>query len=277
LLSAALGGLAVAAGLAGAVAWLRPRGEASWDRVRSSGVLRVGYAVEAPYAFVEADGRVSGESPEVARELGRRLGLELRWVNTAFHQLIPELEAGRFDLIAAGLFVTPERARRVHFARPQLLVRSGWLTLAGNPQRLGPYATLRERQGLRLAVLNGSVEQTELAALGLAPGALLAVPDAGSGRAAVLQGQADGLALSLPTVAQMAQDHAGRLQAVPAAAGSSSGSRVAMALRPADTSLAAAVDSALAGYIGSPPHLALLQRFGLSQADLPPGTHDASR
>jgi hypothetical protein len=34
--------------------------------------LRIGYAVEAPYALVSADGQVTGESPEIARRIAER-------------------------------------------------------------------------------------------------------------------------------------------------------------------------------------------------------------
>jgi polar amino acid transport system substrate-binding protein len=42
--------------------------------VRRTGTLRIGYAVEAPYAFLGTNGEVTGESPEVARRIASRLG-----------------------------------------------------------------------------------------------------------------------------------------------------------------------------------------------------------
>lgn len=278
-------GAAVAACGAGAAWWVhRQAADGSLRRVEAAGQLRIGYAVEPPYASVEADGTVTGESPEVAREVARQLGLRTRWVHTGFGELIPALESSRFDVVAAGLFITPERAQRISFARPQLKVRPGWLTLAGNPAQLGAYDSMKARRELRLAVLPGSVEQARLGAPASQGPTLVVVPDALSGRAAVLRGAADGLALSWPTVAHLARSEhqraeggaltgqgPARLMAVPAEDGLRPDSQVAMALRRADKTLLAAVNAVLQRYLGSPAHLAMLQRFGLSAADVPTG------
>jgi polar amino acid transport system substrate-binding protein len=262
---------AVALGTLGTAAlwWRRSAGDGSLRRVQDAGVLRVGYAVEPPYALVASDGSASGESPEVAREVARRLGLEPQWVLTDFEQLLDGLEVRRFDLVAAGLFIDPQRAQRVRFTRPTLRVRPGWLTLAGNPRKLSSYARLPRQAGLRVVVLAGSVEEAALRALAPPPGMLTPVPDAQSGLAAVSRGAADALALSLPSVLRMAASSRGRLEAVPAEGPGAQVGLVALALHRDDVALARAVDDTLAGYIGSAAHVAMLRRFGLSAADVP--------
>lgn len=106
------------AGLLAAAAWWAG-GDTSWRRVAAAGVLRVGYAVEAPYAFLIADGVPTGEGPESARQIAQRLGLaRVDFVQVPFAELIPGLLERRYDLIAAGLFVTAERATRVRFSAP---------------------------------------------------------------------------------------------------------------------------------------------------------------
>lgn len=260
-------GLGLAAAAGAAWWWLRGSDDASLQRVRAAGVLRVGYALEPPYAALQPDGEVSGESPEVARAVASQLGLRPAWVKTGFERLLPELEARRFDLVAAGLFISAERARRVRFSRPTLRVRAGWLVVRGNPKALGAYARLAGRSGVRVSAIAGSVEQAALQALALPAGTLVIVPDAQSGLAAVGSGEADGLALSLPTVRLMARSAGGPLEAV--AADGATEHLTALALRREDTALQHAVDGALASYIGSPPHLAMLARFELGADDLP--------
>jgi polar amino acid transport system substrate-binding protein len=182
--------------------------------VRQAGVLRVGHAVEAPYADLEADGRVSGESPENARRIAARAGLpHIEWVQVEFDQLIEGLQAGRFDLVAAGLFITPERSRQLLFSEPSLCVRPGWLLREDAPPGLdGSYAEALQQPGLRIAVLRGSAEAAVLAGYA----GLREVPDARAGRLAVLRGAADALALSLPTVRALArQGRAGRCRRAP--------------------------------------------------------------
>lgn len=258
------------AALLGAVVWWWQSWHAPQLNLRQPGVLRVGYAVEAPYAFVLPNGHVAGESPLCASEVAEALGLQVRWVQTTFDQLIPELEQGRFDLIAAGMFVTPERAARVRFSRPTLRARAGWLTRRGNPKRLGSYAALPSRADLRLGVLAGSVEERLLQALALSPGTLLPLPDAQTGIAAVSSGQIDALALSLPTVAYAARLQPARLAAVPATDGGTAATHwVALAFRKQDERLAQAADRVLGRTLQSDAHLQALEQWGLGADDLP--------
>ena len=259
--------------------------DGSVQRVEAAGVLRVGYAVEAPYADLGPKGDVTGESPESARRIAVAAGLpRIEWVQTEFDKLISGLLARRFDVVAAGLFITPERSRQVLFSDPSLCVRPGWLVRLDNPLRLqGSYEDMIGQHGFRIAVLQGSVEAERLAPRG----ELLSLPDAQSGRLAVLQGLAPALALSWPTVRQLALEPPGRLLALPATAGPPGPSspsvvaqgsrppcapdadRVAFAFHPEDRALQARWNQAQAGFLGQPEHLQILNRFGLSADDLP--------
>ena len=130
----------------------------AWDRVRETGVLRIGYAVEAPYAFVAPSLEVTGESPETARLVANEIGVRhIEWVQVSFANLIPELLDGRFDLIAAGLFMTEDRLRQVSFSLPTLQVGPGVLMRADHEQELdAPLSWLLTSRG-RIAVLEGAV------------------------------------------------------------------------------------------------------------------------
>lgn len=264
-----LGSTALLAVGAAVTGWRQFSQDDSLARVQRAGVLRVGYALEAPYAVLDPLGQPSGESPEVARAVAERLGLRTAWILTSFDHLIPDLLAERFDLIAAGMFITPERALRVRFTRPTLRVRPGWLTLANRPLTLD-YAAVQPSTRFRIAVLQGSAEEALFRRHEVPADSLLSVADARSGQTAVLLGQASALALSLPTVQAMALASEGRLAARPAMGPGTPTQQVALALRDTDTGLAEAVDQALAGYLGSPAHLAMLARFGLGPEDLPP-------
>jgi polar amino acid transport system substrate-binding protein len=273
-----IGVAAVLAGMAAAAIalWMASRGDDSLERVRNVGVLRVGYAVEAPYALVAADGRITGESPELARLVAARLNLpRIEWVQTRFDALIVELLEGRFDVVAAGMFVTPERARQVRFSRPSLRVGASLLVPTGNPEGLTSYEDAVSRPGLRIAALAGSVEEGGLLARGLPRNRLLAVPDAAAGSAAVRAGAAAALALSRPTTRWLARQAPDRVESVAVAgraesAGATPSFLVAFAFAPDDRNLANAWDDALAKVLGSPDHLRAIAAFGLGADDLPP-------
>lgn len=258
--------LAVAAALAAGAAWLWLSEGGTLATIRRTGVVRVGYAVEAPYAFVGPGRRITGEGPETARLVAGRLGWRIEWVQTDFDALIPDLLDERFDLVAAGLFVTPERERLVRFATPELQVPGGLLVRRGNPQGIRTYADL-SRPAVKAAAIAGSVEALQLARL---QASVVTVPDARSGVAAVESGLVAALALSWPSVRGMAAGQPG-LEAVHDAQGQA-GFLVAAAFRPEDEALARAWSEAQAHVLGSPAHLRAIAPFGFGAADLPPAS-----
>jgi len=241
----------------------------SLDRARAG--LKIGYAVEAPYAFVAADGRVTGESPEIARVVADRLGLgPLEWRQVDFSRLFDELRAGKIDVVAAGTFITAERQKLVAFSRPTFRVREGVLVRVGNPQGLGGFGRAQTPGPFRFAVLAGAVEEDFLLARGWSASDLVLVPDALTGLATVTEGLADGLVLSAPTLRLMAaRSSAGTLEVQVPAEADNPGDLGGFAFRPADRALREAWDRTLAGFVGSPAHRALVQPFGFAESELP--------
>lgn len=233
--------------------------------------LRVGYALEAPYVYLDARGRVSGESPEVLRALLRRMGAaEPEWVHEEFSTLIHELESGRIDVIAAGMFITAERSQRVAFTRPTVAVRTGLLVAGGNPRKLSRLHDLAGQDHLRLAVIEGAVEARQAQSSGVSSRQLLRVPDAQTGIAAVRTGRATAMALSAPSLRWMlGQGGGGGLEVLdldddPAAAGIG---YPAFAWR-LDDPRRERFDHQLAAFVGSSEHLEIELRHGMSAADV---------
>lgn len=230
--------------------------------------LRIGFAIEAPYAYLAEDGRVTGESIEIARRVAAILGYdEPEWVLTDFGSLVPELREGRFDVVAAGLFVTPERARQVAFSRPTLSVRPALLVASGNPRGLHAYADLANLGHVRVAAVVGSVEATVLAREGVPTGRIALVPDPQSGMALLKSGRVDALALSRPTLLWQAArpENKGKVETADPfhAPESLQAARVAHAFRHEDEALRRSWDRALDGFLHGDEHRAILHALGL--------------
>ena len=256
-----------------ALAVLLREDDESLERVRAAGALRIGYAIEAPYAMLGPDGRVTGESPETARRIAARLGLaKTEWVQLPFESLIPDLLEGRIDVVAAGLFVTPERKRLVRFSDPTVRVAPGLLVRRGNPKRLPAFAQLRPTEGVRIAVLAGSVEEERLRERGWRGEALLVVPEAQSGRAALAQGLVDALALSAPTLRWIAQTSQEPYDVLADEKRDfDDADYVAFAFRPREAALQRAWNRAQSGFIGSAEHLEIIAPFGFEPSNLARG------
>jgi polar amino acid transport system substrate-binding protein len=69
----------------------------------------------APWNFVDDGGALAGFDIDVGNELCKRTGLECTWVQTAWDTIIPNLNAGNFDAIMAGMSITEERAQSIDF------------------------------------------------------------------------------------------------------------------------------------------------------------------
>lgn len=268
---------ACAVALAGLAIWLvafagdgRAAGDA-FDRIRAEGVIRIGYAQEAPYALVRG-GAVTGESPELAKLVAERLGIaEIDWVQVHFNELIPGLRNGTFDAVAAGLFITPERERFVAFSAPTVRVAPGFLVRRGNPFRLHSYFDLLVRTEAQVVVLAGSVEERDLERRGISPSRMRRVADAEAGWGMVAAGQADVLVLSLPTVRWMAGDGGAGVEAVavtPEPGQPFSTFSVGFAFAKDQPALARAWNRALAEVLGSSGHLERIAPFGFTDADV---------
>lgn len=99
--------------------WLAvPAAANDLDDILERGNLRVGTALFAPWAMRAETGALIGFEADVAAQLAADMGVELETEVMAFDQLIPALQDGAIDVIAAGLSITPRRALLVSFSQP---------------------------------------------------------------------------------------------------------------------------------------------------------------
>src|SRR5690349_11223516 len=130
-----------AAGLGAAGAVLgSPRlafAETTLQRAKRQGYIRVGFANEAPFGYATPDGKLTGEAPEVAKAVLAKMGIsQVDGVLTEFGSLIPGLLAGRFDIIAAGMFITPKRCEQIRFSEPSYGIGQAFLVKKSNPKNI---------------------------------------------------------------------------------------------------------------------------------------------
>lgn len=249
---------------------LLPSSESTAARVARTGTIRIGYAVDAPFAFVDGQGQVTGESPAVARVIWQRLGIpHIEWVQTDFASLIPQLRAGRFDQIASGLFIRPERQQLVAFTQPSLCLQPALLVRRGNPLHLHGLNDIANQEGVRLAVITGAVEGEDAARAGIPGDRILSFPTTDLALQAIRHNLADALALSAPTIKQLADALPDMQRTLPLSSPDTATGCSAFAFRLADTQLRRQFDQGLDAYLGSDEHLQLLHAFGLGVEELP--------
>ena len=174
-----------------------PAGGSTLERARAAGTISVGIANEAPYGFTDAGGTVTGESVEVARAVLGKLGIpQIDAVTVEFGELIAGLTLSRqFDMVTAGMFITPERCAAAAFSAPDYTAPTAFLVPQGNPAGVATFDQVRD-QGLTVAVLSGAVEQGYATDSGVAESAIQVLGDQNALLQAVTTGRADCAALT---------------------------------------------------------------------------------
>ncbi len=127
--------------------------------LQERGSITIGIANEVPFGFVGDDGEATGIAPDVARAVLAELGIdEVDAQVVEFGNLIGGLQAGQYDLIAAGMYITPERAEQISFSDPDYCVAESLAVAAGNPKGIVDYQSFVDDSSLTLAVATGTVE-----------------------------------------------------------------------------------------------------------------------
>lgn len=92
------------------------------QRVLAHGVLRV--CIWPDYYGITyrhpRDETLSGIDIDLSNELAKELGVRLRYVESSFQRLIPDLEAERCDVAMFAVAVLPQRAVALSFTQPYL-------------------------------------------------------------------------------------------------------------------------------------------------------------
>lgn len=247
------------------------------EKIRKAGVVRVGFANEAPYAYVDSKThQLTGESPEIARIILKRLGVkEVKGVLTEFGSLIPGLKAGRFDIIAAGMYITPPRCGEIAFSNPTYGIGESFVVRKGNPLRLHSYEDVARNSKARLGVVTGAIERDYAIKTNIPNSRIKVLPDAPSALEAVAAGRIDAYGGTSLTVRDLVQKAGNpNLQIAdpftdPIIDGATIRGYGAFGFRKEDKALVAAFNQELAQFIGSPEHLELVKPFGFAAQEMP--------
>lgn len=252
-------------------------GKSTLEAAKAAGRVRIGYANEAPFAYMDpASGQVTGEAVEIARTVLGKMGVsQVEGVLTEFGSLIPGLQAGRFDIIAAGMYVTPERCKQVTFSNPTYGVGQAFIVQQGNPKDLHSYEDVAKSQDARLGVVVGAIEASYAEQTKIPSERVVVFPDAASALAGVDGGRADAYAATALTVNDLlAKAGKGSLERAepftdPSIDGESVRGYGAYAFRTSDQDFADAFNGELASFIGSEEHRKLVEPFGFTKTELP--------
>ena len=100
----------------------QPTVDPSKVKTVKDGVLTIGFeAGYPPLEYTDDSGLVyQGFDVDMAEEIGKLFGLEVEFVNTSFDGVFAGLDKGQYDMIIAGVSITPERQEAYEMPEPYL-------------------------------------------------------------------------------------------------------------------------------------------------------------
>jgi len=240
-----------AAGPADTLAAVRQRGELRWGADAFGG---------APYVFQDPwdPNHLVGFEVELAEALARKLGVKARPASGAWERLLELLARGDFDVAMNGIEVADEKRRLCLLSRPYYAAAERLTVRRGDP---AAPRSLEALAGRKAGTLPGSLAERILTRAG----AVVLTYEGGQNEIYddLRLGRTDAVLLDEP-VARYYGDLQPELETLP---GSFGEVRYAIAVRPGDEPLRAALDEALGELSRSGALRALYERWGIWSAE----------
>lgn len=262
-------GLATAVGLCVATA----AAAQTLDETAAGDGVRVAYFNYAPFAYVDDGGEVIGTDVEILEAVLGQMGIEVAdAVSTDWGALIPGLKAGRYDVVAAGMFVTPARCAEVAFSEPTFGIRASLVVPAGNPKGITRYEDILEK-GAKLAAVAGTAQVAAALDLGIARENIQEYPDAPTALAAVRAGRADAFGADAPSARQIIKNQPGddfeMVEPFAEIGGKSAVDHGAFAFRQEDQAFVDRFNAAMRDFIGGADYVAINETHGMTADEAP--------
>lgn len=247
------------------------------EKGRSDG-LTAGIANEQPYAYLGTDGQPTGANIEVLKAILAPLGItRISTPITDFGSLVPGLAAKRFDLIGAGLFITPARCKVIAYSNPVTRSGGAFIVKAGNPFNLHSLKDVAQNGQVRLATQPGSHQVQEAKDSGIATANVVLFDKDNEALAALEAGRVevvyfpDAEIIGLLKKANSATvERALPFQQIPDAHGQPTWNYHAYGLPKGDPAFVQAFNEQLARLRASGELLKILQKYGYTENELPP-------
>jgi polar amino acid transport system substrate-binding protein len=272
--SVVMGGLVAGPTLLNACTKAETGGGSRLDALKSQGSITVGIAGEQPYAFLDK-GELTGEDPTVQKAIWNAVGIEtVEAKQVGFDALIPGLNAGDFDVVAAGMFINPERCQQAAFSEPMYCAPNAFMVPPGNPDNISDFESVAAA-GIKLGVFSGAVEGEFARGAGVSGGNIVTVPDMATGVTQLEQGRIQAIGLTSITLNwHLEQNPDTEAEVTEAFTPVVDGEEVlgcgAAVFRTEDTDLVEAFNAELKKLIDSGELTELIEPFGFGPETLPP-------
>jgi len=128
-------------------------------QIKAKGVVTVGLmGTYPPYNFMNEQNEVDGFDADIAKEIAKRLGVEVKFIPTEWSAMIAGLEKGKFDMVISQMTITEERKKQMDFSEPYIKNTVNIIVRADNTT----IDSLEDFKGKRIGVGLGTNDETYL-------------------------------------------------------------------------------------------------------------------
>lgn len=242
---------------------------------KKNGTIKIGIAGEQPYGYTDPKtNQVTGEAPEVARAIFRKLGVnKVQATQVDFNQLIPGLNAGNYDMVCAGMDITPPRCKQAQFSIPDYTALVAFLVPKGNPRNVLNFDDVKSKN-VKIAVESGAVEASYATSAGVSSGLITPFETPDEMLQAVTSGRAYAAVLTDISLNTLVKQNGGAPVEVtkgfePVINGKKQGETGGFVFRKNDTDLVNQFNDQLKQMHSNGEWLKVVAPFGFSQANIP--------
>ncbi|NHN32743.1 transporter substrate-binding domain-containing protein [Paenibacillus agricola] len=91
------------------------------DNIKKSGKINIGLmGTYAPYNFLNDKHEVDGFDADVAKEVAKRMGVEVEFITGEFSGLIEGLQKDKYDALVSQVTITEDRKKTMDFSTPYI-------------------------------------------------------------------------------------------------------------------------------------------------------------
>ncbi len=124
------------------------------DRIRETGVLRVGYGrrPQVPFSYLNDRAELVGFDIDMAHRLAADMGVTIEFVPFDLLKLAEHLEAGHFDIPMTGMAIAAERSQEVASSIPYMDMTFAFIVKDHRREEFATRESVRRLEAPRIAV-----------------------------------------------------------------------------------------------------------------------------
>jgi len=244
------------------------------ERAEAGETIRIGYSNEAPFAYQNDEGELDGFVNVAGLAVLEKMGVtNIEGVLTEWGSLIPGLNAGRFDIITAGMYVLPKRCEQVAFTEPMGVFAEAFLVKKGNPLDLHSFEDVRDNPDAILVTGAGYSTVDHAKRIGIPEERIMQVPDLAAVLQAVKSGRAHAASATVFAMKELVAKGGGDVElATPFHAPEFTKGYSAYAFRKRNSDFRDAFNEVLADIVGTPRFMKLVAPYGYGESEVPDGS-----